>query len=615
MRWLILALALGTTFATLWRGIMLFITNLGTVRTASSSPFWWAVALCVASLFGFIGGVLAFNHKAVSLVFLLVATGMTFFGYSSNHVLVSAFAIISLLTFVYLIMYRRSRLRMDQYGFSSDRYGEEYDDEDEEDDEDETDDEEQNSIIKYKMPKRRSAYLASQDSDSLTIKHSHRQRETKVCLSCGMNIPISYKYCHSCGAELYTPPGIRVNEILEEQAEDREDEPFVIHGVETGTNKKNRAEYSVINEYESKEDDIEINENFINRMEEVEVVPVVRKTMGEEEADETQVSDDVPFKPLNIQPKKQRKPDSDISYQSFGRYTQSRKRRKVSLFQRVLLHLLVLSLIGVIGWFMYMGINKVPPPEIKDFPPRVIPEMEDDISRFTVTDDDQLVIAIPNQQTIPYLEVSTAKQVITTDSNVNLRENHTTSSRVITKLQSNIICNLLDQWKTDNASSLPAVDRNLTGVWYRVQSGNNTGWIYGQYALLLDGRAASLPAGYTDALLNSFGSNKEDIVEKLGAPRQQDRGGTTILEYPNLRITLSQNKVQSIQITGRGHSLINDLAVGISFDELSKLIGAPNKYSNSNRDEAFSYLETANRGIVVRREKDGRVRSINVGNI
>ena len=80
MRWLILALSLGCTLATLWRGIMLFITNLGTARVVSSSPSWWAITLCIGALFGFIGGVMAFNHRKLSLLFLLTATMLTFLG-------------------------------------------------------------------------------------------------------------------------------------------------------------------------------------------------------------------------------------------------------------------------------------------------------------------------------------------------------------------------------------------------------------------------------------------------------------------------------------------------------------------------------------------------------
>lgn len=619
MRWLILALALGTTFATLWRGIWLFISSIGeTARTASSSSFWWAIALCVGSLFGFIGGVLAFNNKMVSLLFLISATVITFFGDNTEYrILASSFAALSFLTLIYLIMHQRSKMGRLQYDFDG-RFNEEYDDDDVEDDEDDNEQEEASIPIKCKMPKRR-PYSMPESSDSLIIKHPQRQRENKVCLSCGINIPISYKFCPSCGAELHIPPTNNMDEILEGMAEESieaEDETFKIHGVVPEVNNKRfKLRYNATDDDERKEDDIRISENSINEnIGEVEVVPVVRKIVQEDEdTEEVKDSDDVPFKPLSVQTKKGRKLDIDSSYQSFGRYTQSRKRRKVSIFQRTLLVLLIFGIFLSVGWLFYEGIKKGPTPPIVAEEPRISPEMTEVISDFPeiLSEDIPLEIVAPtlSAATLPYMEAAAAKQVIIIGSGVNLREDHSTTSRRIASIQANATHDLLEQWKADDVSSLPAGDRTLNGPWYRIQAGGNTGWIYGQYAMPLDGRPASLPAGYTDALLNSFGSNREEIEAKLGAARQQNRGNT--LEYTNLRIVLNQNKVQSIQITGRGHSLLNNLAVGMTFDEMSKIIGAPNRF----RDGALLYLETANRGIVIRRENDGRIRSINVGGI
>ena len=244
MRWLILALSLGTTLAALQHGIMLFITILGTARTASSIPFWWAAILCVGSLFGFIGGVLAFNHKTASLLFLLTASVMAFLGHQGK-VLGSAFMVISVLTFTYLNI-RRSKLRAEGYEY------EEVDEEDEddteenedadtdEDDEEYDDGKEQMAPIpaKYKIPRRRSSYLVPDEADSFTIKPPQRQRETKVCLSCGMDVPISYKYCPSCGAELYTPPHVisvnNAESILVEEDKEIKYETL-INGAEANT--------------------------------------------------------------------------------------------------------------------------------------------------------------------------------------------------------------------------------------------------------------------------------------------------------------------------------------------------------------------------------------------
>jgi len=633
MRWLILALSLGTTLATLWRGIALFL-NLGT-RVAPSSPTWVAVTLCVGSLFGFIGGVLAFNHKMISLLFLYLATIMTFL-YPPSRVLAYSFAVISVLTTVYLIMYQRSKYKQ-RYGYSAEEYVYEEADKNNEDDE-------QGAASKSKMPKRRSLYSTPQKSDTLIIKPPQRQRETKVCLSCGIDVPTPYKYCPLCGMELYTSSENKVSvapEDAEEDAEDKKDETIKIYGAETQTKEvKSKFKYHMFDEnkdddekyvdksdesYEDKYDDkSDVNvvmkeSSFSDKSGEVEVVPVVRKTSSSETSD-IQENSDTSFKPLNAQSKKQRNLEVDSSYQSFGRYTQSRKKRKVSTFQRTILALLAVVFVGAVGSFMYRGINRVPPPERIDIPiTRILPEITEDITSNLISTDtiETLELAIPNSSqnlgALPYMEVVQPTRVITTGNSVNLRENHTTTSRAITRIQANNTFTLLEQWKANDAASLPSADRNLQGdgKWYKVQSGNNTGWIYGQFALPLDGRSTSLPGGYTDALLNSFGSNRDEIERRLGNPRQQARGDTIILEYTGLRITLRQNRVQNIQISGRGHSLLNGLAVGMAFDEVTKIIGTPNRF----QDGALSYLETANRGIVIRRENNGNIRSITVGSI
>ncbi|MCL2146711.1 MAG: SH3 domain-containing protein [Synergistaceae bacterium] len=668
MRWLILALSLGTTLATLWRGIMLFITNLGIAR-AASSPFWWTVTLCIGSLFGFIGGVLAFNHKLLSLIFLFTATVMTYLGYSQSHILAYSFGSITIITFIYLIMFKRSKYK-ERYGYSEDEYYDEYDDEEyededgDEDDEDAEDDGEEKSAakVKYtKIPKRRSSYSMPQGTDALTIKSSpQRQRETKVCLTCGIDVPISYKFCPLCGTELYAHPDSKVDvsskdkpddtpqnefnnaevggfkdvkeDMKEEIIEEKKEETIRIVGMETEAETrdvKRRYRYKAIKEDENMNEnddneETEINKNFINdKPEEVEVVPVVRKTSPNRINDEeSQKSDDAPFKPLSTQSKKQRSLEVDSSYQSFGRYTQSRKRRKVSVFQRALLFLLTVCFIGGVGTFIYKGIKRVEPqnktddvtqiinindiPDDIDTPPDIFDENFESINLVVSgeTENQPTVWRLPNMSVVP------AQQIVTIGDGVNLRENHTTVSRSIQRLPVNNTYTLLEQWKTDDVSSLAATDRNLTGVWYKIQVNDREGWIYGQYALPFDGRAASLPAGYTDALLNSFGSSGEEIEATLGKPvNQQTRGDTIVLDYTSLSITLRQNIVQGIQITGRGHNLPNGLSVGITFEEVYRIIGAPNKY----RDGVLSYMETPNRGIVIRRENDGRVRSINIG--
>lgn len=612
MRWLILIFSLLTTLAALYRGIMplvFYMTNTGTTGMTGLWPV--ILLLSSSSLFGFMGGVLCFNQRKLGATFLLLASILAYFGYPASGLMALSFATIAVMSFAILHFIDRA-----ERGFNEPRYGrsrleDEYDeDEDDEEiteydeDEDEEDEEEvslKRTSIKYKIPPRRSySNVVSREVSSMSVKPGTKSKYSKVCMNCGIEVPRDYMFCFACGTKL--SDGFNQQYDIDEYRDDADD----IDEYQDNHNKQ------VEEHEEHKEDtrDYRSPQRVDNPA--VEVVPVIRKVSApdiprnyesDDAPEDIPEEEDVPFRSANSRSKK-RSLGVDSSYQSFGRYAQSRKRRKVSILQRVLLGVLGFGIASALGWFMYMGIVKVPPPEPVEVPqPRVTPNTP-------ATEPVKEELAMPEVTTlIPSFTPEAPKQVITTGS-VNLRSAHTTSSRILSRLPVNATYELLGQWQAANPAALPAADKQLTDKWYQVKAGKNTGWIYSQYAQTIDGRATSLPSGYTDSLLNSFGLNRSEIESKLGKPaRVQTRGDVISLEYPGVRISLRDNKVQSLQVTGKEVTLANGLAVGMTFDETASVLGAPNK----NRDGVQLHLETPTRGVVIRRDNDGKIRNINVG--
>jgi hypothetical protein len=297
----------------------------------------------------------------------------------------------------------------------------------------------------------------------------------------------------------------------------------------------------------------------------------------------------LPRRPLHISP--------DNSYREFSHYTRRRKRRNRSLLRRVLGIMVVLLACGGAGWFL-LGLRRLPAP-IPDasFPPVDTP------ADFSASPDTP--VAVPDGPVYPdvisTLQINAPTRGVVVGSNVNVRSDHSTAGSVVTRLNADTQVEVLDRWEGTSG--------NLTGPWYQLRTGGREGWIYGQYFQPLDGREATLPAGYTEALLRTFGASRTEAVQQLGPPTRQTG---TALTWTGLTIGFrGESEITRLQITSAKHVLQNGLAVGISVESLYRNMGYPSDY----RGGQLRYLESVNRGVSVQLMKDGKVRSVTVGNI
>ena len=183
-----------------------------------------------------------------------------------------------------------------------------------------------------------------------------------------------------------------------------------------------------------------------------------------------------------------------------------------------------------------------------------------------------------------------------TGSNVNLREDHSTASKSVVRLQTNAQAEILDTWEGTSGT--------LSGVWYRVRTGDNReGWIYGQYFLPM---GEALPKGYTDVLLRSFGANRAELSAALGQPA---RSKASTLSWQGLTATLSGDAVSRLQLTTSGRELKNGVKVGMTQAELLRTMGYPYQLASGQ----WRYAEPDGRGMSVQFGKDGVVKSVTVG--
>ena len=260
--------------------------------------------------------------------------------------------------------------------------------------------------------------------------------------------------------------------------------------------------------------------------------------------------------------------------------------------RRILGPLVILLAVSGAAWLL-LGIRTVVPGPVP--PPVVIDEP---------ASDPEPVIVMPEPTVWEQLRIEDPRRGVVTGTNVNVRQNHSTAAQVITRLSAGARADVLGQWE--------GVTGALSGPWFNIRAEGRDGWIYGQYFQPLDGRQATLPPGYTDALLQSFGFDREDLIDQLGQPTRQTPAAMT---WTGLTAEFrgGGNDMIRLQVTGPQHVLQNEVAVGMTEETLYRNVGYPSDY----RANLLRYVEIgadAERGMAVRLQ-NGRVQNITVGNI
>lgn len=631
MRWIVLALSLGAAMVSIIHGVFALLLSSSATQSvvsgSSSGTFTWltGIMLFLSAALALIGGTLGFNRRRLGGAFLIVAAMVCFFINTDTRIYGALYFLAGLIAFFVPRLWDDG---VEEEDFDDDR------DEIEEDrDESYKNDEEparpRGRAVTYGARKKEYVAKIRQGDENEVDEQGKvempmslnrvRIRSSKVCPACGASVGIEHKFCFVCGGSLHARNSI----------EEDEDAPVVKNtqsGNEAKTSglldsaplsdlkpvspidgdlsfdeatKKAQEEESALNRVlfddeaqDLKKDDAEEDNEEVNEFEEEEIpISAPHKVFVKP------IKDEAPI------PKRSFVVNPDSSYQEFSNYARRRKRRRNSLFHRVLGPLLLVMVIGGIAWFL-LGLRKLPEKELP-IPPTVqsTPVNREEPSAGPIavpSNEGQAEGNKSSKDTLGALRIEAPTTGIVLGSNVNLRAEHTTTGTVVTRLNSDARGEILERWEGTTG--------NLTGTWFRLRINGKEGWVFGRYFQPLDARATSLPPGYVGALLKAFGSKKSEAPQVVGRPSKTT---ATSLSWAGLTINYrGSGEALKAQISSSKHVLPNGVGVGISEESLFAKMGYPSAF----RSGQLIYLENPNRGVGIKM-KDGKVQSITVGEI
>ncbi len=441
------------------------------------------------------------------------------------------------------------------------------------------------------------------DNDMLESVGIIRRRTFKTCPKCGENVNPEARVCPTCGATLHVPEyalktaeqGDAVktqnsnlnNNNLEFSAQAQDKDNININSEKENINKNNTTEIKT----ESRDDDMQAVVQL--------GAAAPHKVFVKPRHDDL----DIPRRPVNLDI------NPDKSYQEFGQYARRRKRGKNRSFgRRVFSFLLLFVVAGGALWFL-LGLRKLPkdelPPLIRETTTTREEQKESEdvlvqpVGPAVVAPVNESANSNNNNTALPYFAPDrNPKQAIITRPSVNLREEHTTASRSLTKLAANTRAEILERWGGSGSGKTP-------GPWYKVRIGEREGWVYGDY---VQQRGGSLPSGYSSALLKSFGNNKAALTANFGTPRSSNN---TTIEWSGVTATFRNNNLVRLRLNpGSRYELKNGLKPGLSRDDLLNIMGYPSSISQRN----YIYSENGKTGVSVE-VRNNAVSSVTVNDV
>ena len=596
MHWIVLALSLGTMIVSLIHGVL----GIWQLVSIGNSVFTWTtgILLLASAFIALIGGILAFNRRKTGGIFLIAAALTCIFIHPSTRVYGWVHLAAGLLAFLI-----RSFPKYDEFE------GEEFEDGDEYEAEEEYEEEkntfstrtisgkgEDSQVFSFdnKRKERASRINLDREEYSLSgegismISEPLRVRSSKVCPACGASVGIDHKFCYTCGNPLYGTRMVNADSAGLTDVSAYQDIPsaFIDFQTTSSTGAEPAQDDSLwrVDGEEGGDDEGETGTKAGKYDGSYEESP-------EDEAPEEIMSPRIFVKPSREDETELKSPfmvDPDDSYQEFSNYTRRRKRKRSTLTRRILGPLVLLLAVSGAAWLL-LGMRKVPepvPPVVIEEPPVVI----------------EPVVVVPEPAAWDQIQIEAPARGVVTGNGVNIRQSNAATGAVVTKLNSGARVDVIEQ--RDGTAPHP-------GPWFNIRVDGRTGWIYGQFFQLLDGRQATLPRGYTATLLSSFGSDRPGLTSQLGQPTRQTPAAMT---WTGLTAELRGDNVARLQLTGAQHVLQNELAVGITEEALYRRVGYPSDF----RAGQLRYVEIsdggAEQGIIVRLQ-NGRVQSITVGNI
>ena len=575
MRWIILALSLGASVTSIIHGVFMLFGSLSIgAGPVGLSAIWLASLPIISAISALIGGIVAFSGSRWGALFLALATVLCAFAPRDIWIYGALYCVGALLC----IFLRPHQEHVDYY----------YDDYDEDGQDGMEGEDEEDYEEMYERRMARGSSKRGMEREPLPpapeTPSKVRRRTSKTCPYCGATVAIEHRFCPECGESLHIPAHAPVPapEEPEERPEDAvaaasaPEEPLLSQPIPS-VKPLSIIEPSPLPREEAEEN---FQENFQTA---VPTKPAqVHKVFVRPDREEMEL----PRRPINIDP--------DMSYQQFAQYTHNRrgKYRRRSVGRRVLSILLLIGAVGGALWFL-LGLRKLPegelPPAVRPTPPAA-EERPDDVLVQPVQPKAAVADELPS-----FTPDRSPKSGIITRTNVNMRADHTTSSKKVATLSQNTRFSILESW---SGPDYP---------WYRIrtQTQNREGWVRGDLLQLLGGE---LPTGYTNALLRSCGKNQTELSEKLGQP---SKSTNTTMEWSGLSATLRGDDVSRLRLSNSRHELKNGLKVGMSQTALLQIMGYPSSVSQRQTQ----YNEGGKAGVNIQLSRDGLIQTITVNEI
>ena len=416
-----------------------------------------------------------------------------------------------------------------------------------------------------------------------------RRRMSKSCPECGAVVSRDAFYCPTCGAKLFV--------VSDEQDIGGMNAPVLEHApLDNGDDIQSvNEQLFALPEDERFVDDVNFagndEEDMPSEQEAMNYRAAVRP--GNQEAVMA-----VKRKSINVAAR-----DAAASYAEFSKYANRGKKRRKSFGRKILSMLLLVGAVGGALYFL-LGLRKLPPGELPPIArPEVVPASTNEQPKQESRPAQTETIAEPgdiaiSDNTLPsFSPERTPKNGAIIGSNVNVRSDHTTNSSRVTRLS---VGTRVEVIGTFNVTS-----GQYSGIWYNIRTGGKDGWVYGRY---LQPLGSGLPAGYSSALLKSFGSTKSQLIEALGQP---SRSTSSSLEWQGLTATVKGEDITRIRLNNASRELQNGLKVGMSQTALLQVMG----YPSSVNGRTLNYNENGKTGLSVQLDKNSSISTITINEL
>lgn len=595
MNWIIFALTLGASITSIIHGVFMLFGSLSVIGIPIPGiPSTMLASLPVISaVFALIGGVIAFNQSKWGALFLLLGTALCV-PVRDTYIYGGLYFFAALLCF-FLKPKQSDEFEDMIYSDYEDEENTQYPEPGENDFYYEQDIQEPmlapsvNDSLRTPQP----VPVIGEDIQPNNEPPKIRYRTSKICPECGATVARENRYCPTCGAKLFVVPDISgPSHALSEEPELQETtdpllEPVALQNDFVTENEEEPVPVHEVNFNLNDGDDMSSNTQAVPSF---RVLTKPRRVSQE-------------FQPSPKRKTRTGTSDAASSYQEFSKYTKRGKKRKRSAGRKVLSMMLLVAAVGGAIYFL-LGLRKLPPADLPSIVRKDLPPVT------TVTN--QNIPPVPAGETIATaVDVAIAENILPnftpsrtpsngtiTGNSVNMRADHSTASRAVTKLSNGTRLEILDSFNVPTGST--------AGIWYNVRTNNNReGWVYSRYVQPL---GSGLPAGYSNALLKSFGSTKSQLVDALGTPT---RSTSSSAEWPGLTATLRGEDITRIRLNSSNRELQNGLKVGMSQTALNQIMGYPSSISG----RTLNYNENGKTGLSVQLDTRNSITSITVNEL